>query len=123
MDNNLRDLDILGRIVEYCNDIDEIIEMFGGNIETFVSNKAYRHSIAMCILQIGELVTNLTEDFREQNPVIPWREIRAMRNVFAHRYGRIDIKTTWATIHEEVPILRDFCTDAIERRKFGESWG
>ena len=63
----------------------------------------------MCILQIGELVERLSEDFRTQHHDIPWNKIKAMRNIVAHRYGTVDAETTWKVITEDVPELKRYC--------------
>ena len=49
----------------------------------------------MCILQIGELVNRVSEETLKENVQIPWRMIRAMRNVFAHSYDRADPELAW----------------------------
>lgn len=67
----------------------------------------------MCILQIGELVGNLTEEFKTANNNIPWREIKAMRNIAAHNYGEIDAEILWETAIYDVPDLKDFCCKII----------
>ena len=37
-----------------------------------------RQAVSMCILQIGELVGNLSDEFKAEHNVIPWREIKAI---------------------------------------------
>ena len=49
----------------------------------------------MCILQIGELVGRLSDEFKEANTSIPWHKIRGMRNYVAHEYGSIDLDVVW----------------------------
>ncbi|MBQ6715202.1 MAG: DUF86 domain-containing protein [Clostridia bacterium] len=49
----------------------------------------------MCILQIGELVNRLSDDFKSNNAHIPWNKIRCMRNYVAHEYGSIDFDIIW----------------------------
>lgn len=111
---NKRDIAILQHIVTYCNDIDKIVDRFGNNIKTFRSDKAYRNSCAMCILQIGELVGHLSEEFRMEHNYMPWNEIKAMRNVMAHAYGSISIQATWETICRDIPDLKKFCQQILE---------
>ena len=42
-------------------------------------------------------------------PNIPWRSIRATRNLFAHAYGNVSARITWQTIREDIPELRENC--------------
>lgn len=104
-----RDLSILEHIVSYCDQIDETIARFGNSSTIFSTDPIYRNAAALCILQIGELVGKLTEEFRTQHPAIPWRQIKAMRNIVAHNYGTVDPETTWEIITEDIPELKKYC--------------
>ena len=104
-----RDLSILQHIVSYCEQIEQTVEHFGNDAKIFAENQIYRNAIALCILQIGELVGKLTEEFRRQYPVVPWRQIKAMRNLVAHSYGSVDPETTWEIISDDIPVLKEYC--------------
>lgn len=66
------------------------VQRFGDDADTFRYDPIYRNAAALCILQIGELVGNLSEEFREQHTEIPWRQIKAMWNIVAHSYGTVN---------------------------------
>ncbi|WP_409967406.1 DUF86 domain-containing protein [Bengtsoniella intestinalis] len=108
-----RDLSILQHMVDYCNQIDETVAHFGNAYDTFANSAVYRNATALCILQIGELVGKLTEEFKTQHPAIPWKQIKAMRNIVAHSYGTVDPETTWEIIIDDIPSLRRFCCSII----------
>lgn len=110
-----RDIRILEHIISYCAQIDETIQRFGDSQEIFQTDAIYRNAAALCILQIGELVGNLSEDFRAEHSDVPWRQIRAMRNIVAHKYGTIDPDTTWEIIREDIPALRKYCQAVMEQ--------
>lgn len=67
----------------------------------------------MCILQIGELVGRLSDEFKTVNSKMPWREIKAMRNIAAHNYGEIDIDILWETALYDIPSLKSYCENLI----------
>lgn len=69
-----RDANILEHIVSYCEQIELTVERFGDSYDTFQADAIYRNAAALCILQIGELVGKLTEDFRNSHDAIPWRK-------------------------------------------------
>jgi uncharacterized protein with HEPN domain len=46
-------------------------------------------------------------EFCEQNPVIPLRQARGMRNALVHDYDGIKWDIVWDTAHEELPRLID----------------
>jgi uncharacterized protein with HEPN domain len=84
MSKTNKDLDIISHILEYCSEIEQTIEHFGNSLEIFSSNKIYRNAITMCILQIGELAGRLSPEFISSHSNVPWRSIKAMRNIVAH---------------------------------------
>ena len=104
-----RDAQILNKILVYCSDIQFTHTEYQHNKAVFYSNPTYRNAIALCLLQIGELVKNLSDDFIRSNSAIPWYAIRGMRNVVAHQYGKIDIETLWETSIKDIQKLQSFC--------------
>ena len=113
MDSNERDVDILEHIIKYCNEIFETQSYFGNSFEFFKANAIYRNAVAMCILQIGELSGHLSENFKETYSGVPWRNIKGMRNIMAHKYGDISVATLWETITDDVSILLDYCNSVL----------
>ena len=71
--------------------------------------------MALCILQIGELVGKLTDEFRAEHPDVPWQQIKAMRNIVAHQYGTVDAEITWEIITEDIPKLKSYCQTIIDK--------
>lgn len=96
-------------MLKYCEEIEEYVSRFGDSFDVFCEDKAYKGACSLDILQIGELSGNLTEQFKQEYREIPWREIKSMRNIVAHGYGSLDSDTTWKTIKEDIPFLKDFC--------------
>ena len=110
-----RDADILGHIVQYCEQIDQAVLRFGDDEGIFISDVVYQNATALCLLQIGELVGHLTEMYRNEHSAIPWRQIRGMRNIIAHHYGILDAETTWEIVKDDIPSLRRFCEKELKR--------
>lgn len=54
---------------------------------------------------VGEAAGRLSTRFREENPAIPWAEIRGMRNRMIHRYDDIDVDIVWETVTRDIPRL------------------
>jgi len=108
-----RDIIILKKIVQYIDEINGTVSRFGLNLDNFKSDYVAKNAIAMCILQIGELVGNLTDEFKSSHGKIPWRDIVAMRNIAAHAYGSIDMEMLWTTVTDRVPELKAYCESII----------
>jgi uncharacterized protein with HEPN domain len=113
MGDRQRDLDILQKIVDYCNQLDETKARFGNTLEALESDTIYKNAAAMCILQIGELTAHLTVEFKAAHPDVPWQDIKAMRNIAAHHYGDFRLHYLWNTMNEDIAPLRDYCNACI----------
>ena len=110
---NDKDVQILKHIIEYCENIEKSILRYGASLEVFENDIDYFQSISMSILQIGELSINLTEEFKSLHNHIPWNGIRGMRNIFAHKYGKIKKDVVWNIVNDDIPILSSFCKNMI----------
>lgn len=73
--------------------------------EAFLSDDIKKRATAMTIINIGELSSVLTDDFKEENQHIPWRKIKGLRNIIAHRYEIVDFEDLWETSITNIPEL------------------
>ena len=108
---NSKDKLILRKIASYCAQIRETHQYFNDNMTLFFDEQkgfVYRNSVAMPILQIGELVKKLSDEYLLENRTIPWRAIMGMRDIFAHHYGSVDYQELWQTSHEDVQELEAY---------------
>jgi uncharacterized protein with HEPN domain len=121
MKSNERNNDLLEHIVKYCDEIYEAQVFFGNSLEVFQANTIYRNAVAMCVLQIGELSGHLTDDFKDYYSGVPWRNIKGMRNIMAHRYGNIDVPLLWEAINIDLPMLSDYCKSILRENSETES--
>ena len=68
----------------------------------------------MAEFQIGELSGHLSEKFKEETKnEIPWKEIRGMRNIFAHNYLEMDVERIWEVAAEDISVLKEFCENQL----------
>ena len=108
-----RNRDIIEHIFRYCNQIETAHDDFGKSKERFIESTTYQNAVSMCILQIGELVNRLSDDFKAEHSNIPWHKIRGMRNFVAHEYGSIDFDIVWYTATNSIVDLKIFCEDFL----------
>jgi uncharacterized protein with HEPN domain len=58
---------------------------------------------------IGEAVGQLPDDVREQEPEIPWNQIKDLRNFIAHSYFEIQIDQLWQIVESDLGPLDAAC--------------
>ena len=56
---------------------------------------------------IGEAVKNLSENFRNKYPHIPFKQIAGMRDKLIHDYFGVDYEIVWKTIKDKLPQFSD----------------
>lgn len=108
---NSRDNTILRKILAYCEQIEQTHEYFHDDKVLFLSEEegfVYRNSVAMPILQIGELAKRLSGEYLGTHRSIPWRAVMGMRDVFAHHYGSVDHSELWNTSHGDIQTLKAY---------------
>lgn len=108
-----RDQMILQKIVIYCDRIANNLERNGYSFSAFEQDLMFQDACCMCVVQIGELVSHLTTELRNQNSSIPWRAIKDTRNFYVHAYGAIDISSVWSTLIHDIPILKAACEQIL----------
>ena len=54
---------------------------------------------------LGEATRHIPPEIEEAYPEVPWVEMRAMRNIVAHEYDRVDMGLVWDTIRTDLPPL------------------
>ena len=110
-----RDRNVIGHILRYCWQIEIAHDDFGCSRVRFDQSTTCQNAISMCILQIGELVNHLSNDFKDHHTEIPWHKIRGMRNYVAHEYGAIDLDVVWTVATESIVDLRRFCSETLDQ--------
>lgn len=108
-----RDLTIIEKMQQYCFEIQEAHNTFNKSYDNFQKISLYKNSVCLCIMQIGELSTHLSDAFKTEYDDIPWRQICGMRNVVAHEYGNIDTEIVWETATENILEIEKFCHDIL----------
>ena len=109
-----RDRDILQQIIFYCDEIDKTINRFGNDYDIYKNDSVYIHATALCVLQIGELTARLSDCFKIKYTEMPWVQIKALRNLVAHQYGKIDDESLWETITDDIPKLKEYSASILK---------
>ena len=101
-----KDKIIIKKLIKYCNNISEILSTINNEKEKYLYNNIFQLSTDMCIFQIGELSSHMSEDFKLKHLDIPWAEMKGMRNIHAHEYDNVNREQMWITLTEDIPTLK-----------------
>lgn len=108
-----RDSVLLRKIIQYVDEITMTIQRYDLSYDRFIDDFVVKNAISMCILQIGELVGRLSDELKDKYNGMPWKDIKAMRNIAAHNYGEIDLEILWETATVDVLALKRYCRQII----------
>jgi uncharacterized protein with HEPN domain len=75
------------------------------SLEEFETNEIVQDAVVFPLEIMGEAAGRISKDFREAHPDIAWHKIIGIRNRLIHEYFRIDRKTVWDTIKNDLPEL------------------
>lgn len=83
-------------------------------LEEFVSDEKLKRAVSMTVINIGELIKNVTEDTRKEYPQIPWRAIAGMRDIAAHKYQTLRMEDVYNTVCTDFPTLKEQLNELVE---------
>ena len=71
--------------------------------EDFLRDERTVRAVCMTLINIGELVKNLTSEWKDAHREIPWRAIAGMRDITAHKYQTLRKEDVYRTCAEDIP--------------------
>ena len=89
-------LEAIEKIKKFSKDMDR---------DEFLENDLVMDAVVRNIEIIGEAIKNLPEEFKKENPEIPWRDIAGMRDRIVHFYFGLDFEVIWDTVQIDIPDL------------------
>ncbi len=68
-------------------EIDVAVSMMDNvDFDKFSANEMLKRATCMTVINIGELVKSLSEEFRIEYKQVPWKNIAGFRDIAAHKY-------------------------------------
>jgi len=72
----------------------------------FIADERTKRAVCMTLINIGELVKNLTDNFKAATTSVPWKSIAGMRDITAHKYQTLKMGDVWQTVKHDIPVLK-----------------
>lgn len=95
---------ILERILQNINNIETLLATT--TEVSFLTDLKDYNAICLEFIQIGEKVNQIPESVYDQYPEIPWHELYGLRNRIVHGYEKVKKSIIWATIVQDLPIIK-----------------
>ena len=82
--------------------------------DDFLADEKLKRACAMTVINIGELVKNITDETRIKYNHIPWKAIAGMRDIAAHAYQTLRMEDVYNTIITDLPELKRNLANILE---------
>ena len=95
-------------IKKVISEINIGLEMLGDtDLESFMDDEKLKRALGMTVINIGELIKNVTEETRKEHSNIPWTAVAGMRDITAHKYQTLRMEDVYTTVKEDFVALRE----------------
>ena len=96
----------------YLNDINEAInqiETYVRNVseEDFSKDKLLQDAVLRRLEIIGEAVRNIPRTLKEKNKNVPWFDMSQFRDLIAHGYFEVSLKTVWNAATKNLKVIKE----------------
>jgi len=92
--------DILEAIIDIYNFIEDL------SFNEFTEDKKTINAVIRSLEVIGEASKKVSQEIKENNQNIPWKEMAGMRDKMIHGYFDLDLVTIWETVKNDIPPLK-----------------
>jgi len=100
---NSRDHQICEKILSEIAVIGDLLK--GVSSANFIGDERTARAVCMTLINIGELVKNLTQELKDAHRDIPWRAISGMRDITAHKYQTLRKEDVYSTCVDDIPVF------------------
>lgn len=102
----------LRHILDAIDAIDQYTK--GMTFEDFVHHSMAHDAVIRQIEIIGEAARNISEEYRESQPQLPWLKMIGIRNKIIHEYFNLNLSVVWDTIKDDLPHLRSSIKELLQ---------
>lgn len=86
-------------------------------LEEFMADETIKRAASMVVINVGELVKNVSEETKAKYPNIEWKAIAGMRDLAAHKYHTLRMSDVYYTMTNEMKELNDHLDTILKEVK------
>ncbi len=102
-------------LLKIASELDIALDMIKDmSFNAFDENEILKRAVCMTVINIGELVKSLSEEFRLEHKAIPWKSIAGFRDIAAHKYQTLHMQDVYITVTNDFPELKENITKIIK---------
>ena len=101
---NHRDEQIIRKILQEIEIASAMMK--GKSLEEFENDEMLKRAVCMTVINIGELVKNVSDETRKNNKQIPWKAVAGFRDIAAHKYQTLKMGDVYQTVTTDFDELK-----------------
>ena len=105
MDNKKNDVYYAEKAIEQIDIINNYIDK--KTYDEFLSDNQLIDAVMFRLVQMIENIKNISLEFKNDNPQIPWGKIMGFRNGIVHEYGKTDYTIVYEVVTNNLSQLKD----------------
>jgi len=82
--------------------------------QSFMADTKTQDAVLRNLEIIGEASKLVSNEFKQRNPHVPWREMAGTRDRLIHEYFGVSLNMVWKIVEIEVPVLREQIASLLE---------
>jgi len=93
----------------------ESIEAYAvDSFDVFQADSKTQDAVLYNLIIIGEAANRITEQFRDNNPSIPWSSLIGTRNIIMHGYDQVRLQIIWGIMQRDLTNLKAKITEVLD---------
>lgn len=110
-----RDYTIIKKILTEINIGSNMIQNL--ELTEFLKDETVKRAVAMTVINIGELVKNITEETKLKYTDVKWKAIAGMRDITAHKYQTLRMEDVYYTMKLDLMELEEQLNLILDKEK------
>ena len=87
----------------------------GMTFATFTADEKTIDAVVRNFTIIGEAARYIPQEIEARYPLLPWNEMRGMRNIVVHEYFGVSFSILWHTLKQNLPPVVPMLKEILER--------
>jgi uncharacterized protein with HEPN domain len=94
---------LLAQILER---VERVFEFTSQGRANFLADRMVQDAVIRNFEVMGEAAKRIPDEFRQENPSIPWKGLASLRDVLIHQYEGVNLEEVWRIVEKDLPVLQ-----------------